>query len=70
MREESGLLNNATADSGLRQATQHIAKNTLKPHIVLMTVAMKSVVVLRLTMSWEDYTEEAIEREGDCQRQG
>lgn len=40
----------------------HITVTTLRPHIALMSESTKQVVLLELTVPWEDRLEEAFER--------
>ncbi len=40
---------------------QHVAKTTLRPDIVLVSEATKIVVMLELTVPWEEQIEEASE---------
>lgn len=40
----------------------HIAVTTLRPDIVLVSDSSKQVVLLELTVPWEDHLEEACER--------
>lgn len=57
---------------------QHIATTTLRPDILLVSEATKNIVLLELTVPWEDRLEEAHERKmakyeelvRDCRKQG
>ncbi len=49
---------------------QHVAKTTLRPDIVLISEAAKNMVLLELTVPWEDWMEEAFEQKRECHRQG
>lgn len=56
----------------------HTAVTTLRPDIVLVSELSKQVVLLELTIPWEDHLEEALERKlskytglvSDCQQAG
>ncbi|XP_063054019.1 uncharacterized protein LOC134448252 [Engraulis encrasicolus] len=56
----------------------HIAATTLRPDVVLVSNATKQVIMLQLTVPWEDRLEEAFERKlstysglvSDCQQSG
>lgn len=41
---------------------QHVIKTALRPDIVLVSDAMKNIVMLEITVPWEDCMEEANER--------
>jgi len=57
---------------------QHVVETTLRPDIVLLSEATKNLVMLELTVPWEDRMEEAFERKeekydglvSDCHNQG
>lgn len=57
---------------------QHVVKTTLRPEIVLVSDATKNVVMLELTVPWEEWMEEVFERKrekydslvSNCHRQG
>ena len=80
----SGLLSTAqdwqlSVDLGSQlKFPQHVAKTTLRPDIVLVSEATKNVVMLELTVPWEERMEEAFERKrekydclvSDCHRRG
>ena len=67
-RATSGLLNTAqdwqlSVDLGSQlKFPQHVARTTLGPDIVLVSEATKTVVMLELTVPWEERMEEAFER--------
>lgn len=67
-RAISGLLHSAqfwqlTVDLGSQlKFLQHVAETTLRPDIVLVSEAMKSHVMLKLTVPWVERMEEAFER--------
>ncbi|KAK0134731.1 Retrovirus-related Pol polyprotein from type-2 retrotransposable element R2DM [Merluccius polli] len=83
-RATTGLLNTAQdwqllVDLGSQlKFPQHIAKTTLRPDIVLVSEATKSIIMLELTVPWEERMEEAFERkrekydslESNCHSQG
>ena len=83
-RATSGLLNTAqdwqlSVDVGSQlKFPQHVVKTTLRPDIVLVSEATKNVVMLELTVPWEERMEEAFERKrekydslvSDCHRRG
>ncbi|GAA6088928.1 uncharacterized protein LOC109140547, partial [Tachysurus ichikawai] len=83
-RVTSGLLNTAQ-DWQLKvdlcrqlKFPQHVVNTTLRPDIVLVSEATKNLVMLELTVPWEDRMEEAFERKrakyeglvNDCHNQG
>lgn len=67
-RIRSGLLYTASdwqLQAGLRKQLkfpQHIAETSLWPDIIIVSEATKQLIVLKLTMSWEEHIEEANER--------
>ena len=83
-KTSSGLLNPAqdwqlTVDLGSQlNFPQHVHKTTLRPDIILVPEATKNVVLLELTVPWEERMEEAFERKmekyedlvSNCHRQG
>ncbi|XP_060744927.1 uncharacterized protein LOC132858560 [Tachysurus vachellii] len=83
-RVTSGLLNTAQ-DWQLKvdlcrqlKFPQHVVNTTLRPDIVLVSEGTKNLVMLELTVPWEDRMEEAFERKrakyeglvNDCHNQG
>ena len=67
-RATAGLLNTAqdwqlSVDLGSQlKFPQHVVKTTLRPDIILVSEATKNVVMLELTVPWEERMEEAFER--------
>ena len=57
---------------------QHIARTTLRPDILLVSESMKTIIIMELTVPWEDRLGEAHERKRsgcedlviDCRAQG
>ncbi|XP_073720025.1 uncharacterized protein [Misgurnus anguillicaudatus] len=83
-RVTSGLLNTAQ-DWQMKvdlckqlKFPQHVVNTSLRPDIVLVSEATKNLVMLELTVPWEDQMEEAFERKrakyeclvNDCHNQG
>ncbi len=57
---------------------QHIVRTTLRPDILLVSEEMKNIILMELTVPWEDHLDEAHERKRtkyeelviDCRKQG